>query len=107
MTFWNLSCGFLINPSTFPFYIEWISYTSPLLYAFAGLASNQYTDLEFPCPFPDSDPRCTLYNGNYVLEGLHLKIEDKRINVAIIAGMAILFRVLSFIILKVYKQPPK
>lgn len=63
MTFWSISCGFLINPATFPFYLEWISYTSPLLYAFSGLADNQFSDYEYDCPFSPSDPRCTLYNG--------------------------------------------
>merc|ERR1711862_300361 len=87
MTFWNLSCGFLINVSTFPFYLEWISFTSPLLYAFSGLADNQYADNQYECTLPNpSDPRCSLFNGNTVLDGLHLKIEDKRINLAVIIG---------------------
>lgn len=65
MTFWNLSCGFLINPSTFPFYIEWISYTSPMLYGFSALATNQFKDNDYDCPLADNDPRCSLYNGLY------------------------------------------
>lgn len=64
VTFWNLACGFLINPSTFPFYLTWISYISPLLYSFAAVVDNQFADLEYPCPAPNpDDPICAQFNG--------------------------------------------
>ena len=83
MTFWNLSCGFLINPgiyfnfcflfylvlilkflASFPFYLKWISYTSPFLYGFAGLADNQFKDLPYDCPIDDpTSPICAQYSG--------------------------------------------
>ena len=63
MTFWSLSCGFLVNPATFPFYLNWISFTAPLQYAFAGLIDNQFDNVQYPCPAPPGSPICAQFSG--------------------------------------------
>jgi len=108
MTFWSLSCGYLVNPATFPFYLSWIAYTSPLQYGFAGLAENQFKDATYDCPVDDpNSPICTQFSGNYVLEALHLQVTGLWTNFAVLCLFGLFFRFLSYLLLRFYKQPPK
>ncbi|KAF9091437.1 hypothetical protein BGX23_005187 [Mortierella sp. AD031] len=70
--FFGLSTGFFIVTSSIPVWLRWIKYLAYPNLCYSILASNEFTDRVFACPFvgPDGtrDPlRCGAFDGNNVL----------------------------------------
>ncbi|EGC39255.1 hypothetical protein DICPUDRAFT_27275, partial [Dictyostelium purpureum] len=107
MTFWSISAGFLLNPSTFPFYINWISYTSIYQYSFGAMAANELIGNQYPCPFEENDIQCLLYNGDQILSRLTLKSNNVRNNCLILFTIIVCLNLISFLALRFIKHKPK
>eukprot|EP01133_Synstelium_polycarpum_P012624 gene12624-14819_t len=107
MTFWGLTTGLLINPATFPIYMNWIGYTSMYQYAYGGLAGNELKDNHYDCPYPPDDVRCSLYNGNDILARLELKTTSVSNNAIILVGVATIFNIISLLALRFIQHRPK
>lgn len=66
----NSGCGYFVNSKTMPVYVRWTKYIAYFWYAFGGLVSNQYTNWEGQCDYPQGDPRCIALSGNHQLHQL-------------------------------------
>jgi len=107
MTFIGISSGYLINPATFPFYLNWISYVSMYQYAFSALSANEFLGNNYPCPFPPDDIQCALYQGDQILSRLELRSNDIGFNCIILLVIATFFNIVSLLSLKFIKYKPK
>ncbi|KAI1317208.1 hypothetical protein EDD11_008900 [Mortierella claussenii] len=72
--FFGLSTGFFIVTSSIPVWLRWIKYLAYPNVCYNILASNEFTDNRFNCPFkgPDEawDPiKCSPWDGNAILVG--------------------------------------
>ncbi|EGG22503.1 hypothetical protein DFA_04631 [Cavenderia fasciculata] len=107
MTFWAITTGFIINPATFVFYMRWIAYTSLYQYSYGALASNEFRDNHYPCPFPAGDIQCQLFDGDDILARLQLKTDNMIVNIIVLVGIASCFNLISLIALKFVVHKPK
>ncbi|KAF2073162.1 hypothetical protein CYY_005515 [Polysphondylium violaceum] len=107
MTFIGISSGYLINPATFPFYLDWISYVSMYAYAFSALSANEFLGNNYPCPYPPDDIQCALYQGDQILSRLELRSNDIGFNCIILLVIATFFNTVSFLALRFIKYKPK
>jgi len=57
--------GFFLNPESFPVYLEWAQWISPMKYAFSALASNEFEGLALECL--DDQKRSFVKNGQTVV----------------------------------------
>jgi hypothetical protein len=90
-----LFSGFFLNSNSIPPYFDWLSYLSPIKWAFMILARNEFTGLKFEC----SDPRqCIFRTGEAVIEQLNFKqtLEEGE---AILVGLAVGLFIIAYIAL--------
>lgn len=66
----NSGSGYFVNSKTMPVYVKWVKYIAYFWYGFGALTSNQYSDWQGKCPYPQDDERCFEYSGNYQLSVL-------------------------------------
>jgi ABC-type multidrug transport system permease subunit len=72
-------CGFFLNTDSIPPYFIWVEWISPMKYAFAGLAQNEYTGLTLHCnpseliQVGDSTPICPFLEGEDFLETYNIQ----------------------------------
>ncbi|KAF9394137.1 hypothetical protein BGX21_010470 [Mortierella sp. AD011] len=75
--FFGLTTGYFIVTSSIPVWLRWIKYIAYPNVGYAILASNEYTDQRFGCPYAVNgtwDPvACAPYDGNSILAQLDLK----------------------------------
>jgi len=82
-----LFSGFFLNSNSIPPYFNWISYISPIKYAFIALAKNEYTGLVFTCDDTAPEGQCQPYaNGEQVLQNLNF---DEQPSIAECEGILI------------------
>ncbi|KAG0031880.1 hypothetical protein BGZ81_000393 [Podila clonocystis] len=80
--FFGLSTGFFVVNSSIPIWLRWIKYLAYPNLCYSILASNEFTDIRFTCPYFDQtgvwDPvQCGKYDGNTILVyQLDLRIND-------------------------------
>ncbi|KAF9586293.1 hypothetical protein BGW38_007304 [Lunasporangiospora selenospora] len=78
--FFGLSTGFFVVVSDIPEWLRWIRYFAYTNLCYSILASNEFTDHRFACPYTDAggnwdSVRCAPYDGNAILVGqLDLKV---------------------------------
>ncbi|KAI7822566.1 P-loop containing nucleoside triphosphate hydrolase protein [Gamsiella multidivaricata] len=77
--FFGLSTGFFIVTSSIPVWLRWIKYLAYPNLCYSILASNEFTDNRFGCPYAGADGawdpvRCAPWDGNAILtEQLDIK----------------------------------
>ncbi|KAG0304959.1 hypothetical protein BGZ98_004778 [Dissophora globulifera] len=72
--FFGLSTGFFIVTSSIPGWLRWIRYFAYPSVSYGILASNEFTDNRFACPYVGADGvwdpiKCAVYDGNLILTG--------------------------------------
>ncbi|KAF9917727.1 hypothetical protein BX616_000088 [Lobosporangium transversale] len=72
--FFGLSTGFFIVTSSIPVWLRWIKYLAYPNTCYLILASNEFTDNRFSCPYVGADGawdpvRCSPWDGNLILKG--------------------------------------
>lgn len=78
----GLSTGFFVVNSSIPSWLRWIKYLAYPNLCYSILASNEFTDIRFTCPYFEQtgvwDPaQCGKYDGNTILVyQLDLRIND-------------------------------
>lgn len=70
--FIGLSTGFFVVTSSIPVWLRWIKYLAYPNLCYSILASNEFTDNRFACPYYEQtgiwDPvQCGKYDGNIIL----------------------------------------
>jgi ATP-binding cassette subfamily G (WHITE) protein 1/ATP-binding cassette subfamily G (WHITE) protein 2 len=67
-----LFSGFFLNSDSIPPYFNWISFLSPIKYAFISMAKNEYSGLVFTCDGAAPAGQCRPYaTGDQVLQQLN------------------------------------
>jgi hypothetical protein len=93
--------GFYINNDNIPVYYRWIHEISFFRYGYEILMKNEFTGLTFSCSNP---PRC-IATGEEELEIMAMENVNIWINMAILAGMIIGYRILAYIAIRyLYKE---
>ncbi|KAF9963763.1 hypothetical protein BGZ65_012246, partial [Modicella reniformis] len=72
--FFGLSTGFFIVTSSIPVWLRWIKYLAYPNICYTILASNEFTDNRFACPYVGADGywdpvKCAPWDGNAILVG--------------------------------------
>ncbi|KAI8599654.1 P-loop containing nucleoside triphosphate hydrolase protein [Dissophora ornata] len=72
--FFGLSTGFFIVTSSIPVWLRWIKYLAYPNVCYNILASNEFTDNQFACPYVGADGtwdpiKCAPWDGNSILIG--------------------------------------
>jgi ABC-type multidrug transport system ATPase subunit len=57
--------GFFLNPDSFPVYLKWAQWLSPMKYAFSALAANEFSGLPLECL--DDQKKTFVKNGQTVV----------------------------------------
>jgi len=99
--------GLFLNPESFPVYLEWAQWLSPMKYAFSALAENEFSGLALDCL--DSQKKtfskngqtvrvCPYSDGDAYLDTLNI---PKWLNITncclMLAGLTVVFMFLAFI----------
>jgi len=105
VTFFSLVCGFFIQFSRIPVWLQWIRWISQFYYSFRVFASNEFTDNVYDCPYPAGDPRCIQYDGNFVLETLDVAQNDYLVPFLGLIGWAVVTTLLFYVILRFNVAP--
>lgn len=91
-----LFSGFYLNVTSIPVYFIWVYYISYYRYAFEALAINEFTNKPITClDWELVNGVCPITNGNQVLERYGFQM-NLWVNVGILIGMIILFRIIAF-----------
>ncbi|KAG0578668.1 hypothetical protein KC19_4G040700 [Ceratodon purpureus] len=93
-----LFSGYFIAKDYMPNYWLFLHYLSLFKYPLNALLINEYTHVADKCFGPEYDGRC-LVTGQNVLENMFLDRENKWVNVGIMAGFAIAYRLMCFAVL--------
>lgn len=93
-----LFSGYFIAKDYMPKGWLWLHYISLFKYPLDALLINEYSHVEDRCFGPDYGGKCFI-TGQNVLESMFLDRENKWVDVGIMAGFAIVYRVLSFVAL--------
>ncbi len=70
-TITSLSSGFFVTKDNIPVFLTWGPYISPTYLSFVAVASAEFSDVKYNCPFT-TEAECLPYTGNYVLSQLDL-----------------------------------
>lgn len=93
-----LFSGYFIAKDYMPNYWLFLHYLSLFKYPLNALLVNEYTHVADKCFGPDYDGQC-LVTGRNVLENMFLDKENKWVDVGIMAGFAVAYRVMCFLVL--------
>ncbi len=74
------------------------------MYAYSSQAINEFEGGPEDCPFPESAPICANYDGQAVINELHLFFNDRNTNLYILISIAVCFRLLSLLALLFIKK---
>lgn len=85
--------GFVANSGTLPKWIEWVQYLSPIRYGLEALVRNEYQPMDIPV----NEPNPIVY--------LNFNIGKWRC-VFMLAVLAIAFRILALVFLKIMVKKP-
>lgn len=96
----NSGCGYFVNAATMPVYVRWVKYVAYFWVAFGALTANQYSDWMGACPYPESDPRCLEYTGNYQLSVLGFPKHWIAAPVGYLFAWIVGFNLLTWIVLR-------
>jgi len=88
--------GFFLNSDTIPVYYIWLKYISFFKYAYEILMHNEFTGLEFSC---DNTYGGCIPNGRTELKYLGMGDVVLWENFTILLCMAILYRILAFLVI--------
>ena len=88
-----LFAGFMNNVMSIPVWIRWIQYISPFRYSMEAMFRNQYREDDFTYDPTDPMNKYPVHSYNYDF-GMDVCL-------AIMAVLAIVFRVLALVVLKV------
>jgi len=92
--------GFYINIDNIPIYYKWIYYISFFRYSYEALLANEFRGLQFACNNSSCIP-----TGEVELQRLGMADVNIWENVAILAGMAVAYRLLAYFCLRfLYKE---
>ncbi|GMT17505.1 hypothetical protein PFISCL1PPCAC_8802, partial [Pristionchus fissidentatus] len=92
--------GFYINASSLPIYFLPLRYLSYFSYAYEALAVNQWTRIDSIPDCSPSSPSCH-HNGMDVLNSLSFHPSNLYPNIAALAAMVVVIRILAFLALYV------
>lgn len=94
--------GFFINSSSIPDFLVWLKYLSWFLYSNELLVINQWEDIEnIECPSnitTGGESRC-YNNGEMVINFLNFEKDNTVINIVILCGLLVGFRLVAYIVL--------
>jgi len=105
--------GFFVNSDTSPVFLSWISYISPMKYAFVALVKNEFTGLHLHCTDSQLTPVpivvngtdtvlqiCGRQSGEQVIDILGFNSEGSiAVNVIVLCGMYIGLLLLAYLAL--------
>ncbi|KAG0349768.1 hypothetical protein BG005_010705 [Podila minutissima] len=103
--FFGLSTGFFVVNSSIPSWLRWIKYLAYPNLCYSILASNEFTDIRFTCPYFEQtgvwDPaQCGKYDGNTILVyQLDLRINDYPLPISYMAFYFIGFMLAAWVAL--------
>lgn len=93
-----LFSGYFIAKDYLPKGWLWMHYISLFKYPLDALLINEYSHVAYRCFGPEYGGSCFI-TGQNVLESMSLDRENKWVDVGIMAGFAVLYRVLGFVAL--------
>lgn len=101
-TIQSVACGYFIQSMTIPIYLRWLKWTAYVFYAFGALAANEFVGQFYDCPLPGgkSNPACTQYTGEYVMDSLGFPHNWVVRPIIVLLAFSIMFYVLAGIGLK-------
>jgi hypothetical protein len=90
--------GFFLNNASVPVYLIWLRYISWFSYANEALVINQWDSIEsIPCP--DFNTTRCFQSGDEVIKYLDMKKDNFVLDISLLAGIAVFWRVVSFLVL--------
>ena len=101
-----LTGGFYVDPRNVPDWMIWIKYASFQYWGYAGLMKNEFGGREFDC----SLVREGAYGSACPVQGDHFLAEsgladaDIAQSVLVMAGMAVGYRILAYVLLRLRTQ---
>eukprot|EP00026_Physarum_polycephalum_P000722 Phypoly_transcript_00723.p1 GENE.Phypoly_transcript_00723~~Phypoly_transcript_00723.p1 ORF type:complete len:1358 (+),score=194.06 Phypoly_transcript_00723:83-4156(+) len=102
--FCALTCGFLINPNSFPNYVAWFRHVDPLRYAWDLMMVNEFgRGRTFPCPEGNPD-ECYLYNGEQILKNAGVETFDINFLFSVQIAIIAFFRFASLFVLYAFPR---
>ena len=104
--------GLFLNNGSVPDYLIWVRYISWFYYANEALTINQWIGLDgvtMECPstlWYSQDPEYCPITGEQILDGLNFEKENLWFDIGMLAVLAVVFRILSFLALfsKTYRN---
>lgn len=93
-----LFSGYFIAKDYMPNYWLFLHYLSLFKYPLNALLINEYTHVADKCFGPEYGGQC-LITGKNVLENMFLDKENKWVNVGIMAGFAVMYRLMCYFVL--------
>ncbi|KAJ3092891.1 hypothetical protein HK102_000867 [Quaeritorhiza haematococci] len=95
ITILTMLAGFL-SVQSIPNILDWINYASPLRWAARIVAVQEFSGLQLEC---SGGPVCIYRTGEDVLRLFAFKEEELVLNVVVLAGLTIVYRAISFLVL--------
>ncbi|KAF8424189.1 ABC transporter [Tirmania nivea] len=101
-TLQTMASGYFIQTNSIPVYVRWTRWIAYVYYSFAALSTNEFEGKFYDCPYGGpSDPRCIEFRGDFILVNqLGLRKSWYTIPLIIISSMAILFYIISGLLLR-------
>jgi ABC-type multidrug transport system ATPase subunit len=93
--------GFLENNADIPKYILWLSFLSPVKYAYQILVRNEFFDLKLKCSLPEESAICLYSAGEQVVADLHIQQDNTTLgeDMAILICLTVAYLALAYLTL--------